>query len=287
VISTNRIISNQTLAPDIKRIVISAPVIAKKIQPGQFVVIRVTDNGERVPLTQSDASPEKGEISIVYQEVGKSTKLLGTLKPGDTVLDLLGPLGVPIELRKYGTIILLGGGVGVPPLYPKGKALRKYGNHIISIMGARNKDLLVMEDEMKSISDELIVTTDDGSKGRKGFVTDALRDVLKQNKVDWIITVGPLIMMKNAAIVAKEFGVKIDVSLNPLMLDATGMCGVCRCTVGDEVKFACVHGPMFDGWKVNFDELMRRSRTFIDEEKVAVEQFNKNINPSLSEKVKR
>lgn len=282
-----KVISNQALAPDIKRIVIRAPVVARKIQPGQFLVLRLTENGERVPLTQADASPEKGEITIVYQEVGKSTKLLGTLKPGDSVLDLLGPLGVPIELKKYGTIVLLGGGVGIPPLYPKGKALRKYGNYIISIIGARNKDLLVMEDEMKGISDEFIVTTDDGSKGRKGFVTDALRDILKKEKVDWIITVGPLIMMKNAAIVAKEFGVKIEVSLNPLMLDATGMCGVCRCTVGGEVKFACVHGPMFDGWKVNFDELMRRSRTFIDEEKAAMDLFNKITVPAIPVKGKR
>nr|MDO8133353.1 sulfide/dihydroorotate dehydrogenase-like FAD/NAD-binding protein [Candidatus Njordarchaeum guaymaensis] len=282
-----KVISNQALAPDIKRIVIRAPVVARKIQPGQFLVLRLTENGERVPLTQADASPEKGEITIVYQEVGKSTKLLGTLKPGDSVLDLLGPLGVPIELKKYGTIVLLGGGVGIPPLYPKGKALRKYGNYIVSIIGARNKDLLVMEDEMKGISDEFIVTTDDGSKGRKGFVTDALRDILKKEKVDWIITVGPLIMMKNAAIVAKEFGVKIEVSLNPLMLDATGMCGVCRCTVGGEVKFACVHGPMFDGWKVNFDELMRRSRTFIDEEKAAMDLFNKITVPAIPVKGKR
>nr|MDO8100542.1 sulfide/dihydroorotate dehydrogenase-like FAD/NAD-binding protein [Candidatus Njordarchaeota archaeon] len=282
-----KVISNQILAPDIKRIVIKAPVVAKKIQPGQFLVLRITENGERIPLTQADASPEKGEVTIVYQEVGKSTKLLGTLKPGDSVLDLLGPLGVPIELKKYGTIVLLGGGVGIPPLYPKGKALREHGNYIISIIGARNKALLVMEDEMKSISSELIVTTDDGSKGRKGFVTDALRELLEKRKVDWIITVGPLIMMKNAALVAKEFGVKIEVSLNPLMLDATGMCGVCRCTVGDEVKFACVHGPMFDGRKVNFDELMRRSRTFIDEEKASMDIFNKSANQTILGKEKR
>jgi ferredoxin--NADP+ reductase len=275
VISLFEVVSNDELVPNIKRISIKAPIVAEKIKPGQFVVIRVNDEGERIPLTHADNDPRRGEVTIVYQEVGKSTKLLGELKPGEHVMDLLGPLGVPIELKKYGTVVLLGGGVGIPPLYPKGKALREYGNHIISIIGARNKDLLVMEDEMKSISDELIVTTDDGSRGRKGFTVDALRDAMKSKKVDLIITVGPLIMMKNASLAAKDFGVRIEVSLNPIMLDATGMCGVCRCTVGDETKFACVHGPIFDGTKVNFDELIRRSRTYLEEEKTALDLFSK------------
>jgi len=277
------VISNEELAPSIRRIVIKAPVVAKKIQAGQFVVLRLQENGERIPLTQADVDPENGKVTIVYQEVGKSTRLLGTLGAGDMIPDLLGPLGVPIELKKYGTVVLLGGGVGIPPLYPKGKALKKYGNYIISIIGARNKDLLMMEDEMKSISDHFIITTDDGSKGKKGFTTEALREVLKSKKVDLIITVGPLIMMKNASLVAKEFGVKIEVSLNPLMLDATGMCGVCRCTVGDETKFACVHGPVFDGSKVNFDELMKRSRIYLDEEKASLDLFNKELNTKGSD----
>jgi NAD(P)H-flavin reductase len=271
------VISTEELAPSIKRMVIKAPVVAKKIQPGQFVVIRLNEKGERIPLTHADESPEDGSVTIVFQEVGKSTRLLGSLKPGDSVLDFLGPLGVPLEVKRYGTVVLLGGGVGIPPLYPKGKALKKSGNYVISIIGARNKDLLIMEDEMKSVSDQLIVTTDDGSKGRKGFTTDALRDILKSRKVDLIITVGPLIMMKNASLVAKEFGVKIEVSLNPIMVDATGMCGGCRCTVGDEMKFACVHGPMFDGAKVNFDELIKRSKTYLDEEKVSLDTYGREL----------
>jgi ferredoxin--NADP+ reductase len=277
VIFLYEIVSTEELAPSIKRMVIRAPVVAKKIQPGQFVVIRIDEHGERIPLTHADESPEDGTVTIVFQEVGKSTKLLGTLGPGDSVLDFLGPLGVPLEVKKYGTVVLLGGGVGIPPLYPKGKALKRAGNYVISIIGARNRDLLIMEEEMKSVSDQLIVTTDDGSKGRKGFTTDALKDVLKSRKVDLIITVGPLIMMKNASLVAKENGVKIQVSLNPIMVDATGMCGGCRCTVGDEMKFACVHGPMFDGTKVNFDELMKRARTYTEEEKVSQDLYSQEL----------
>lgn len=242
--------------------------------PGQFVVLRVNEEGERIPLTVADAIPDMGILVIVFQEVGKSTKLLGTLNEGDSILDLIGPLGLPSHIEMFGTVVCVGGGVGTPEIFPVARALKQAGNKVISIIGFRNKDIILMADEMKSVSDELIVATDDGSNGNKGFVTDMLKKVIDRGeKVDHVFAVGPVIMMKMVSKLTEPYKIPTVVSLNPIMLDATGMCGVCRVDVGGVTKFACVDGPEFDGHKVDFDMLMARLRTYLPEEKRSLEEF--------------
>jgi len=234
----------------------------------------VNEQGERIPLTVADAVPDKGVLVIVFQEVGKSTRLLGTLNEGDSILDLIGPLGRPSHVEKFGTVVCIGGGVGTPEIYPVARALKQAGNRVISIIGFRNRDLVLMDKEMGEVSDELIVATDDGSNGNKGFVTDMLKRVIDRGeKVDHVFAVGPVIMMKMVAKTSEPYGIPTVVSLNPIMLDATGMCGVCRVEVGGETKFACVDGPEFDGHKVDFDGLMARLKSYLPEEKLSAEQF--------------
>ncbi|MGQ9678053.1 MAG: sulfide/dihydroorotate dehydrogenase-like FAD/NAD-binding protein [bacterium] len=268
------ILKKRQLAPGIKMLKLYAPEIARKAQPGQFVVLRVNEEGERIPLTVADALCDEGGLVIVFQEVGKSTMLLGSLNEGDTIMDLIGPLGKPSEIQRFGTVTCVAGGVGTPEIFPVARALKRVGNKVISIIGFRDKELVLMEEEMRSVSDELIVATDDGSYGTKGFVTDVLRTVLKRGeKVERCFAVGPVLMMKMVSLLTKEYDVPTVVSLNPIMLDATGMCGVCRVEVGGETKFACVDGPEFDGHKVNFDQLMARLNTYVNEEKLARELF--------------
>ena len=262
------------LSAGIKRFELDAAEIARKALPGQFVVLRVNEEGERIPLTVADTMPDKGILVIVFQEAGKSTKLLGTLNEGDSILDLIGPLGRPSHIEKFGTVVCVGGGVGTPEILPVARALRQAGNKVISIIGFRNKDLILMADEMRAVSDELIVTTDDGSNGTKGFVTDVLNQVINRGeKLDHVFAVGPVIMMKMVSKVTEPHKIPTVVSLNPIMLDATGMCGVCRVEVGGETKLACVDGPEFDGHKVDFDQLMARLRTYLPEEKQSLEIF--------------
>ncbi len=264
------------LAPGIKLMELSAPLIASKVKPGQFVVLRIYEEGERIPLTVADARKEEGVLVIVFQEVGKTTKLLGTLKPGDQILDLIGPLGKPTEIENYGTVVCIGGGVGTPEIYPVARALRQAGNKVIAIIGARSKNLLIMEDEMRSVSDELYITTDDGTYGRKGFVTDELKRIIESGiTINRVFAVGPVIMMKAVSELTRPYQIPTIVSLNPIMLDATGMCGVCRVEVGGETKFACVDGPEFDGHKVDFDLLLARQRIYLKEEKESLELFLK------------
>lgn len=271
-----KILKTQILAPYIKLFEFDAPLIARKAKPGQFVVIRINEPGERIPLTIADAKKEEGILVIVFQEVGKSTKLLGTLKAGDAVLDLIGPLGKPSEIEKYGTVVCVAGGVGTPEIFPVARALKEIGNKVISIIGARSKELLIMEAEMKSVSDEVYFTTDDGSYGHKGLVTDELKRLIDQGiKIDKVFAVGPVIMMKAVSELTKPYQIPTIVSLNPIMLDATGMCGVCRVEVGKETKFACVDGPEFDGHQVNFETLMARLKTYLKEEKESLELFMK------------
>ncbi|MEO0074682.1 MAG: sulfide/dihydroorotate dehydrogenase-like FAD/NAD-binding protein [candidate division WOR-3 bacterium] len=271
-----KILKTQILAPNIKLFEFDAPLIARKAKPGQFVVIRINEPGERIPLTIADAKKEEGILVIVFQEVGKSTKLLGTLKAGDAVLDLIGPLGKPSEIEKYGTVVCVAGGVGTPEIFPVARALKETGNKVISIIGARSKELLIMEAEMKSVSDELYLTTDDGSYGHKGLVTDELKRLIEQGvKINKVFAVGPVIMMKAVSELTKPYQIPTIVSLNPIMLDATGMCGVCRVEVGKETKFACVDGPEFDGHQVNFETLMARLKTYLKEEKESLELFMK------------
>lgn len=280
-----KILSTKELAPNIKLFEFDAPLIAQKAQPGQFVVLRINETGERIPLTIADAHKDKGILVIVFQEVGKTTKLLGMLKPGDVVLDLIGPLGKPSEIEKYGTVICIGGGVGTPEIFPVARALKAAGNKVISIIGARSKNLLIMEQEMKSVSDELYITTDDGSYGEKGLVTDVLKKIIDRGeKIDCLFAVGPVIMMKAVSDLTRPYNIRTIVSLNPIMLDATGMCGVCRVEVGGETKFACVDGPEFDGHKVDFDLLLKRLKTYIKEERASLELFEKQLKTAGLEK---
>ncbi len=264
----------QVLCPGIKRFELDAAEIARKAMPGQFVVLRVNEEGERIPLTVADTIPDKGILVIVFQEVGKSTRLLGTLDEGDAIMDLIGPLGQPSHIEKFGTVVCVGGGVGTPEIFPVARALKQAGNKVISIIGFRNKDLILMADEMRSVSDEFIVATDDGSNGNRGFVTDMLKRIIDRGeRVDHVFAVGPVIMMKMVSKLTEPYKIPTVVSLNPIMLDATGMCGVCRVDVGGVTKFACVDGPEFDGHKVDFDMLMARLRTYLPEEKRSLDEF--------------
>ncbi|MFP3909720.1 MAG: sulfide/dihydroorotate dehydrogenase-like FAD/NAD-binding protein [Archaeoglobaceae archaeon] len=270
-----KILENKEIGERTKEMVVEAPVIAKKAEPGQFVVVMIHEKSERVPLTIADLDREKGTVTIVYLEVGKSTMELGTLNPGDILAHFIGPLGNPSHVEENeGTLVFVGGGVGIAAIYPIARKAKQLGNEVISIIGARTKDLLMWEDKMREISDELIVTTDDGSYGRKGVVTEPLKDLIEEGrKITKVITVGPTIMMKFVAKTTEPYGVKTIASLNPIMIDGTGMCGGCRVEVGGESRFACVEGPEFDAHQVNFDILMKRLATYQEEEKAALEAF--------------
>ena len=252
---------------------ISAPLIAKKARPGQFVILKANETGERVPLTMADTDPKKGTITIIYQVVGKSTTLFKSLQVGDHFQDVIGPLGKPTHLEKLGTVVCVGGGTGVAVMHPITRALKEVGNHVIAIIGARNKDLLILEDEMKAASHELHVCTDDGSYGHHGFVTDVLKDTLEKEDIKLVVGIGPVPMMKFVTKMAQEYKVKTIVSLNTIMVDGTGMCGCCRVSVGGETKFACVDGPEFDGSQVDFDELMQRLQAYREEECQATDKY--------------
>jgi ferredoxin--NADP+ reductase len=253
---------------------VKAPKIAQKAKAGQFVILRANEKGERIPLTMADTDPEKGLINIIYMVVGKSTALFKTLKVGDSYLDVIGPLGQPTHLEKVGKVVCVGGGTGIAVLHPITRGLKQIGNHVISIIGARSKDLLILEDKMKAASHELHVCTDDGTYGHKGFVTDVLKKVLEENKdVGLAVCIGPVPMMKFCCLMTKQFGVHTLVSLNPIMVDGTGMCGCCRVQVGGKMQFACVDGPEFDGHEVDFEELTLRLRSYLPEEKVSYDQF--------------
>jgi len=265
-----KILKKEKLNENVSRIIVDAPHIAKAAKPGNFVVIVPTENAERIPLTIADADIKKGTITIIFQIVGATTRLLNSLKVGDSIAHLLGPLGVPSHIEKYGTVVVIGGGVGIAEIYPAVKALKAAGNKVITIIGARCEDLLIYRKELGAQSTELKVTTDDGTCGRKGFVSDELKDLIAAGeKIDLVIAVGPVPMMKVCCDVTKPLGIKTVVSLNPLMLDATGMCGICRVTVGGKTKFACVEGPEFDGHEVDFKELTDRLKAYKDVEKQA------------------
>ncbi len=253
---------------------IEAPDIAKKAKPGQFVVIRANETGERIPLTMAGTDPEAGTISIIFQVVGKTTALLRSFGEDDEIRDIIGPLGIPTHVERLGTVICVGGGTGVAVMYPITRAYKEAGNHVIAIIGARTKDLLILEEEMKEASHDLRVTTDDGSYGHHGFVTDVLKQILdEQDDVKLVVGIGPVPMMKFLCKMTKEYDVKTVVSLNPIMVDATGMCGACRVSVGGRTRFCCVDGPEFDGHEVDFDELVKRQRAYLTEEKESMDRF--------------
>lgn len=269
-----RIVQKRVLAPRITEFVIEAPLVARKRKAGNFVIVRVNEHGERIPLTICDANLEKGTITLIVQAVGKTTKLLSSCEEGDSIQDVVGPLGNPSPIENFGTVVCVGGGVGTAEVYPIAEALKNEGNAVHTIIGARSDGLVILEEEMKRICDTVSITTEDGSKGRKGFVTDELRTVIDSGAhIDALFAIGPVQMMKAVAAMTKTYGIKTFVSLNPIMLDGTGMCGGCRVTVGGEIKFACVDGPEFDGHLVNYDELVMRNKTYQMEEKLADKAF--------------
>jgi len=251
----------------IARLVIQSPDIAAKAMAGQFVVLMVKEEGERIPLTIVEADPQKGTIMLIAQEAGLTTKLLAAVKTGDFLYSIVGPLGHPTEIKKYGKVILVGGGVGIAEIYPVAKALKAVGNHVTAIIGSRTKDLLILENELKKAADECLVMTDDGSYGRKGFVTEALKELLEKSKYELVYAVGPIPMMRAVSGVTKPLGVPTLVSLNAIMVDGTGMCGCCRVSVAGKVKFSCVDGPEFDAGEVDWQELSKRNSVYCEKEK--------------------
>jgi len=267
-----QIVEKEVLAPTLAKYVIKAPFIARKRKPGNFVIIRVIDTGERIPLTIVDGDVKNGTITLIVQAIGKTTKLLATKEVGDEITDVVGPLGNPTPIEHHGAVACVGGGVGTAELFPIARALKDAGNSIYSIIGARTKELIILEREIGEFSDGTYITTDDGSYGRKGFVTDQLKDLLDSKlNIKAVYAIGPLPMMKAVSNLTKTYGTKTYVSLNAIMVDGTGMCGGCRVTVGGQMKFACVDGPEFDAHLVDFDELIMRNRSYIDLEKISEE----------------
>jgi ferredoxin/flavodoxin---NADP+ reductase len=276
------IVEAKTLAPEIRQLTLFAPRIARRQKPGQFVIVRVHERGERIPLTIAAADPAEGRITIIVQAVGKTTTLLNMLRAGDALLDVVGPLGKPSDMENFGTVVVIGGGVGTAIAYPTAKALKQAGNHVIFILGARNRELLLLEDEVRAACDELVIMTDDGSYGTKGFVTDALKGLLAAGrKVDYVLAIGPVPMMKAVAAVTREPRIKTMVSLNSIMVDGTGMCGGCRVGVNDGSQFACVDGPEFDAHQVDFDLLTRRNRAYRELEVSSMANFTEQPLPDI------
>jgi ferredoxin--NADP+ reductase len=269
-----KILEKEVLSEVNKRMVVHAPEIARKARAGQFVIVRIDEAGERIPLTIADYDRDLGTITIIFQEVGKSTMQLGTLEAGDAVADFVGPLGHPTEIEDYGTVVCVGGGVGIAPIYPIARALKEAGNTVLGIMGARSRDLMFWEDKMSAVCDELIVCTDDGTYGRMALVTQPLQEILtSRDDVKRVWAIGPAVMMKFCARTTEPFAMPTIVSLNSIMVDGTGMCGACRVMVGGETKFVCVDGPEFDGHQVDWNLLLSRQRIYLDEEKRAKDHW--------------
>lgn len=272
------ILAKEALSPVTTLCVVEAPEVARKAKAGQFVILRVTEKGERIPLTIADYDRDAGTITIVAQEVGKTTRLLGALNAGDSLASVTGPLGRPAEIEEFGTVVVVGGGLGIAPVYPKCRSLQEAGNYVIGIIGARTRELIFWEERMRSVTDELIVCTDDGSYGRKGVVTVPLKELLDSGRqVDRVWAVGPAIMMKFVCLTTQPYGVKTLVSVNSIMVDGTGMCGSCRVSVAGRTRFACVDGPEFDGHEVDWDLLLKRQRIFLDLEKQSVEAYEQEV----------
>jgi ferredoxin--NADP+ reductase len=269
-----KIVNAEFIAPGIKRFTIEAPRIARKQRPGQFVIVRIRENGERIPLTIERSDPERGTVNIVVQSIGKTTHLLNSLETGDSIRDIVGPLGKPSEIASYGTVVTIGGGVGTAMAYPTAAAMKCAGNRVISILGGRNKDLVILEDEMRGVSDTVFVTTDDGSYADKGLVTDKLRQLIENGtRIDLVLAVGPIPMMRAVAEMTRKEHIRTMVSLNPIMIDGTGMCGDCRVLVEGKSEFACVDGPEFDAHRVDFAVLMRRNAMYRDAEKRSMDEY--------------
>jgi ferredoxin--NADP+ reductase len=269
-----KIIHAQFIAPSIKRFVLEAPRIARKQKPGQFVILRIYEEGERIPVTIENSDPTLGTISIVVQSAGKTTHLLNSLNTGDQILDVVGPLGKPSEIEKFGTVVVVGGGVGTAMAYPSAAAFKRAGNRVISIVGARTRELVILEQELRGVSDALMITTDDGSYADKGFVTDKLRQLIQNGiRIDLVLAIGPIVMMRAVAELTRKENIRTVVSLNPIMIDGTGMCGGCRVLIDNKSEFACVDGPEFDAHKVNFEVLVQRNGMYRDAEQKSLADF--------------
>jgi ferredoxin--NADP+ reductase len=272
-----KIVHAEFIAPGIKRFVIEAPRIARKQKPGQFIILRLCEKGERIPLTIERSDPQNGTVNIVVQSAGKTTNLLNLLETGDSILDIVGPLGKPSEIENFGTVVVMGGGVGTAMAYPTAAAMKKAGNRVISIVGARNKELVILEREMGEVSDALMITTDDGSYADKGFVTDKLRQLIDNGtRIDLVLAVGPIPMMKAVADVTRKEHIRTIVSLNPIMIDGTGMCGGCRVLIDGKSEFACVDGPEFDAHRVDFSVLIQRNAMYREAERKSMEEFQRD-----------
>jgi NAD(P)H-flavin reductase len=258
----NKILSKEHFSDKVVKLVVEAPMIAKARRAGHFVIIRCGEHGERVPFTIADADPKAGTITLVIQAVGESTNKICALNPGDYLTDVVGPLGQATHIENYGTVVCCGGGVGVAPLLPITRAMKAAGNRVVTVLAGRSKDLIILEKEMRECSDEVIIMTDDGSYGKKGLVTNGVEEVIKREKVDRVITIGPAIMMKFVALLTKKYEIPTEASLNTIMVDGTGMCGACRVSVGGKTKFVCVDGPEFDAHQVDFDEMIMRLKAF-------------------------
>jgi len=267
------ILNKEELAHDINLLEIAAPLVARKARAGQFIIIRIDELGERIPLTIADYDPDAGTITAIFLVVGKTTRQLAGLNSGECITDVVGPLGNPADVPRDSVVVFVGGGVGVAPVYCEAREFKRAGNRVISILGARSADLLIWEDRLRAVSDKLYITTDDGTKGHHGFVTDVLAQILERQKIDRVIAIGPAIMMRVVADVTRSSGVKTIVSLNPIMVDGTGMCGSCRVVVGGKTMFTCVDGPEFDAHKVDFTLLMNRLVTYREEESISLERF--------------
>jgi ferredoxin--NADP+ reductase len=271
------------LAPGIKRFVIEAPRIARKQKPGQFVILRLYEQGERIPITIEHSDPERGTIRIVVQSAGKTTNLLNSLNTGDSILDVVGPLGKPSEIQNFGTVVVMGGGVGTAMTYPTAAALKRAGNRVISIVGARNKELVILERELREVSDALMITTDDGSYADKGFVTDKLRQLIENGtRIDLVLAIGPIPMMRAVAEMTRKERIRTIVSLNPIMIDGTGMCGGCRVLIDGKSEFACVDGPEFDAHRVDFAVLVQRNSMYRAAEQKSMEEYQRQTESQLN-----
>ncbi len=258
----NKIVEKEHFSENVVKLVVEAPLIASSRRPGHFVIVRSGDKGERIPLTIADADTVKGTITLVVQAIGDSTRRICALEPGECLTDVVGPLGRATDVRHYGTVVCCGGGVGVAPLLPIIKAMKQAGNHVVSVLAARTKDLIILEPQVRQYSDEVVVMTDDGSYGQKGLVTNGVEQVINREKVDLVVTIGPAIMMKFVSLLTKKYNIRTFASLNTIMVDGTGMCGACRVTVDGKTRFVCVDGPEFDAHKVDFDEMMMRLRSY-------------------------
>jgi NAD(P)H-flavin reductase len=277
-----KILDKEFLSENVARLIIEAPYIAKSRKAGHFIILRIDKNGERIPLTIADADVEKGTISVIAQRVGVSSHKLCEMNVGDTLLDVVGPLGKATHIANKGTVLCAGGGVGVAPLFPIVQAMKEAGNRVITVIAARNKDLIILEDEMRKYSDELIIMTDDGSKGTKGLVTQGMEEVILREKVNESVVIGPAIMMKFAALTTKKYEIPTVASLNTIMVDGTGMCGACRVSVGGKTEFVCVNGPEFDAHKVNFDEMLSRLQAYKAKETAGYSDYLKTLEPALN-----